>query len=131
MKKILLFLISMVLFGLFSGCDDDVVSSNQSKLIFFAVEGKTHFPIHIVVDSDTVGIITEPSLFSGEYPSLDDSALVIVDVENGMHSYEAFTYNINGEEDFVEEGPYFEGLSNQGSFEAEGLDYYIRLNFSN
>lgn len=128
MKNILFAILILTTMVLWS-CDDDPVSSGTSRLIFFAVEGETHFPIHIVVDSDTIGTIKEPAIFSGEYPSPDDTTLIILEIENGMHSYEAFTYNIDGIENFVEAGPYFKGLSNRGSLNTEGFDYYIRLNF--
>jgi hypothetical protein len=120
-------LLSLVWF--FSGCENDPVTSGRSQLLFYAVEGETHFPIHIVVDSDTVGVITEPALFSGEFPAPEDSSLVVMDVANGDHSYSAFTYNMAGELNFEEVGPYYEGLTTFGEFTAEGNQYYIVVDF--
>ncbi len=130
MKKILLFSIIVLSVVIFSGCEDDVVASNNPRLIFFAVEGETHLPVHIVVDSDTIATISETTAFDGEFPNLDDTTVVIVEVEKGAHSYEAFTYNKDGDVNFVENGPYFEGLSILGDIIADNYDYYIPLHFS-
>ncbi len=81
------------------GCDEETELASP-QLLFFAPATETRFPIMIHIDGDSVGTITEPTIYEGEFPPEDAPTVVLIDLTPGEYEVETFTTDLTDEEKF-------------------------------